>query len=470
MSWLEGAFQTGYKVIRGIFRISRKLIDPVTVIGEGWRFDDPERKRIKITVKDRERTAHYICFGTTGSGKTRHIENIVEQDIRKGYSVIVVDPKGDIELFEKVAQVALEEGREDDLMLINPIFPELSAHLDPLRYFATPEELAQHMVAGVSVGRDPYFFNVAYDLSLTIAHALVTINRYKGLHPAFNFTEVGKFMTHNGLEVLKRQLSAIHDGPLAEDAESILIRINRTLDNDKDYFSKVSNSFAVAVGELTSGYMGKIIGKAKTNRFMERLENDKPVIVVVQGGSVLMRRAAYTAGKVFLSTIQAFIGRRYASGKKVDPMLCVHLDEMPKVLYGGIEDLFTMARGANVSLHGYLQEMAHLEAEIGQERAKVILGNCNIKQFMLLAERNTAEYAAGMFGLKKVYSPVLSGGTGAGSISMREIEEEVVRPDRMLDLPPRHFVLRVYTNKYQGVTSEVSRKWLRVEYPEVTAK
>ncbi|MBI5178200.1 MAG: type IV secretion system DNA-binding domain-containing protein [Nitrospinae bacterium] len=453
-----------------LFRISQAFVDPVTVIGEGWLLDDPEKKRIKITVKDRERTAHYICFGTTGSGKTRHIENMVEQDIRKGYSVVVIDPKGDIELFEKIAQVALEEGREEDLMLINPIFPELSAHIDPLRYFATPEELAQHMVAGVSVGKEPYFFNVAYDLSLTIAHALVTINRYKGVHPSFNFTEASKFMTQDGLKVLQRQLSAIHDGHFAEDAVTILQRINRTLENDRDYFNKVSNSLAVAVGELTSGYMGKIIGKATTNRFLERLENDKPVIVVVQCGSILMRRAAYTAGKVFLSTIQAFIGRRYASGKKVDPMLCIHMDEMPKVLYGGIEDLFTMARGANVALHGYLQEMAHLAAEIGEDKAKVILGNCNIKQFMLVAERNTAEYASELFGIKRVYSPVLSGGAGQGSVSMREMEEEVIRPEKMLDLSPRRFVLRVYSKKYEGMTSDVSRRWLKVEYPDVTVK
>jgi type IV secretory pathway TraG/TraD family ATPase VirD4 len=457
--------------MRRLFRgIGKSIFEPVTVVGEGWRLDDPERKRTRITVKDRDRTAHYLCFGTTGSGKTRHIENIVEQDIRKGYSVIVVEPKGDIELFEKIAQVALEEGREDDLMLINPIFPELSAPLDPLRYFATPEELAQHMVAGVSVGREPYFFNVAYDLSLTIAHGLVTINRYKGLHPSFNFTEVGKFMTQEGLKVLRRQLAAICDGPLKEDAQTILARVDRTLENDKDYFNKVSNSFAVAVGELTSGYMGKIIGKASTNRFLERLENDKTVIVVVQCGSILMRRAAYTAGKVFLSTIQAFIGRRYASGRKVEPMLCVHLDEMPKVLYPGIEDLFTMARGANVAMHGYLQEMAHLEAEIGRDRALVILANCNIKQFMQLAELNTAEYAAGLFGTKAVYSPLLGGGAGLNGVSMREVEEDVVRAEKMLDLKPRQFVLRAHRDKYRGVTPEVSRRWLRVEYPDVTVK
>lgn len=443
---------------------------PVTVIGEGWDLKDPERKKCSIQFLDEERSGHFICFGTTRSGKTRNGENIIEQDIRKGYSVLVIDPKGDVELFEKISQVALEEGRENDLMLINPIFPELSAKIDPLRYYATPEELAQHIVSGVSVGREPYFFNVAYDLSLTITQSLYLINRYKGNSPAFNLDEVNKYITQEGLKVLKRQLSSVHEGEYAEDAAGVVRRIDRTLENDRDYFNKISNSLAVAIGELTSGNIGKIIGKADTNRFIERLENDKPVIVVVQCGSLLMRRAAYTAGKVIISMLQSFVGRRFASGKKVNPPLAIHVDEMQNILYPGIEDLFAKAGGANVWVHGYLQEVAQLAAELGKDRAKVIMANCNIKQFMLVAERETAEYASDMFGIRKVYSPLLSAGSGQGHVSMREMEEQTVRPEDILDMSKRRFVIRVYSKTYTGRTADVSRKWLTLEYPDVTVQ
>ncbi len=34
------------------------------------------------------------------------MEHILEQDIHKGYSVVVVDPKGDIDLFSKITHLA----------------------------------------------------------------------------------------------------------------------------------------------------------------------------------------------------------------------------------------------------------------------------------------------------------------------------------------------------------------------------
>jgi hypothetical protein len=51
----------------------------------------------------------FLVFRNHPGGKTRILENMVEQDIRKGYSVVVIDPKGDIDLFSKIVQVAFEE-------------------------------------------------------------------------------------------------------------------------------------------------------------------------------------------------------------------------------------------------------------------------------------------------------------------------------------------------------------------------
>jgi conjugal transfer pilus assembly protein TraD len=74
----------------------------------------------------------------------------------------------------------------------------------------------------------------------------------------------------------------------------------------------VASSLRVALTELTSGNVGKIIGKADENRFIQRLEEGKGIILVVQLGSLLTKRAAYTAGKVIISMIQAFVGRVYS--------------------------------------------------------------------------------------------------------------------------------------------------------------
>jgi len=53
---------------------------------------------------------HTFVFGTTGVGKTRLAEYMVEQDIRKGYSVAFFDPKGDQDIFAKIVDVAEQCG------------------------------------------------------------------------------------------------------------------------------------------------------------------------------------------------------------------------------------------------------------------------------------------------------------------------------------------------------------------------
>ena len=78
---------------------SRKLI---TNIGHGVALDDLKGENRKIGIADKNHIGHLGCFGTTRIGKSKLIEYMVTQDITKGYSVVVVDPKVDLELFSKI--------------------------------------------------------------------------------------------------------------------------------------------------------------------------------------------------------------------------------------------------------------------------------------------------------------------------------------------------------------------------------
>ncbi|MBU1568385.1 MAG: hypothetical protein KJ630_22510 [Proteobacteria bacterium] len=46
-----------------------------------------------------------------GLAKPRAMEHIIEQDIKKGYSVVTIDPKGNMELFSEIAELANKTGR-----------------------------------------------------------------------------------------------------------------------------------------------------------------------------------------------------------------------------------------------------------------------------------------------------------------------------------------------------------------------
>jgi conjugal transfer pilus assembly protein TraD len=433
-----------------------------TALGTGHRISNPE-KAMTIAVPDAARKGHFWCFGTTRVGKTRIMENMVEQDIRKGYSVVVIDPKGDLDFFSKIVQVAIEEGRDRELILVTPIFPHLSAVIDPLAHYYMPEELVGHIVSGVEVGRERFFFNVAYEISLVIVQALILLAACEGKAKSFNLNDVKNRMSREELEKLKGQIDCV-DTPEARQLSSDMQKI---LNSPQDYYGKVSSSLRVALMELTSGNIGKVVGKADENRFIDRLEAGKPVIMVVHLGSLITRKAAFTLGKVVVSMVQSFVGRVFSSGRKVSPPLCLYIDECQNVLYYGIEDLFAKAGGADVWVHGFAQSVSQLYAMIGKDYGKAILDNTNTKLFMRVPDTDTASYVAGHFGEFRRYSPILN---VDGGISVREEEDTILKPSDILELEAREFYLMTYSGLFRGRSLDVSPLYLDIRFPDLAAK
>jgi len=442
-----------------IWKNRKKQAEPWTHLGEGIHLDYPD-KIIPLGFPDSDRKGHFWCFGTTRVGKTRCMEGIIEQDIRKGYSVVAIDPKGDIDLFSKVVQVARETGRKEDLMLITPVFPQYSAILDPLSTYYMVEELVAHITAGVAVGKEPYFFSVAYEISLIVVQSLVMLAEVNGRKVSFNLNDIKNHISHSDLEKLKERVDTIG----SPQALQLAMDLQKIIATPADYYSKVASSLRVALTELTSGNVGKIIGQADENRFIDRLEQNKGIIMVVQLGSMLTKRAAYTAGKVIASMIQAFVGRRFSSDKKVTPPLVLHIDEAQSVLYQGIEELFAKAGGAGVYIHGYCQSVSQLYAEIGVDRANTILDNCNTKLFMRVPDAKTATYISDHLGEKRVYSPIISLG---GNLAIRETEDIRVKHTEVLNMAPRQFFMTSYSGIYRGITADVSDATLRVIFPDI---
>jgi hypothetical protein len=85
-------------------------------------------------------------------------------------------------------------------MLVTPIFPEYSAILDPLSSYYMPEELVAHITAGVAVGREPYFFGVAYEVSLVLVQALLELAKGEHRTASFNLIDVKNKISHGDLQ------------------------------------------------------------------------------------------------------------------------------------------------------------------------------------------------------------------------------------------------------------------------------
>ena len=406
----------------------------------------------------------YITDNYIVTHNTRVMENMIEQDIKKGYSVVVIDPKGDIELFNKIIQAAAMTKRLDDISFITPIFPEYSAVINPLSSYYMPEEIVGHIVSGVETGKEPYFFNVAYEISLVLVQSLELIAHSQGKEPDFNLLKIKNYISREELEKLKAQELDKLTQRNIEYAYQYSMDLQKILDSPQDYYSKVSSSLRVALTELTSGNIGKIIGQADENRFIKRLQEGKPVILIAHLGSLLTRKAASTLGKVLISMIQSFIGRVFSSGRVLNPPLCIYIDEAQSTLYPGIDDLFAKAGGAGVWIHGFCQSVNQMYAAIGEDYTKTILDNTNSKFFMRVPDYDTAHYISGQFGTVRKFSPILSVG---GGISTREEELPLVREEDILRLQPRQFYFTSYHGLFKGTTKDTSELFVNVEFPSV---
>lgn len=429
----------------------------ITNIGIGVQMEHPT-KIVPISIPDSDRKRHTFVFGTTGVGKTRLCENLIEQDIIKGNSVVYFDPKGDQQIFSKIVEVTMKADRLDDLMLITPIFPEYSAVVDPMAYYFMPDELVGHIVSGIQSGKEPFYRDFAKMVTLTVITANIIIANWKGKLPSQNFDSIRQLIRRSKIEETIGILKEIGSREAMRTAEMM----EDILEKPPEYYAKVSSSLSTCLMDLSAGNIGKIIGQADSNRFMSRLEEGKGVIMVVHTGAMITREAAATLGKVLLSMIQSFIGRVYLSDRqKVNPPLAIYIDEAQSLFYQGIEDLFAKAGSADVMVHAFAQSVNQIYAAIGEDFGKSILDNTNTKIFMRCSDAETSEYVVRHFGKHKK----LTGIYGSNQVTTREEEKDVLDAQNILGLQPQDFYMLTYSGRYKGKTLPATDPKMAVIFP-----
>ena len=98
-------------------------------------------------IKQEDRESHFYVIGASGTGKTRFLEYLIQQDIKNGEGFGVVDPHGD--LIEDVkgwllfAKHALGKDLKKDVVLIEPTDPKKTIIFNPLEKIKGIEPYSQ---------------------------------------------------------------------------------------------------------------------------------------------------------------------------------------------------------------------------------------------------------------------------------------------------------------------------------------
>ena len=133
-----------------------------------------------------ERVGHMVVVGTTRTGKSRFLELLVAQDIRRGETVIVFDPKGDADVFRRVYAEARRAGRMGQFHFFHLGYPHCSARYNPIGDFARITEVATRIANNMPSGGDAESFKqFVWKYVNGLVRAMVALGRkpsYRALH------------------------------------------------------------------------------------------------------------------------------------------------------------------------------------------------------------------------------------------------------------------------------------------------
>ncbi len=452
-----------------------------TYIGDGYLIqygtdviNKVSAKLEKIEIDDEHRLGHWLTVGTTGTGKTRFLENMIEHDILEGYSVGIFDPKPDKELFARIVYTAKKANRLKELLVIRMDKPDISTKVNPFEFYFQPEELIQHIMAGIPPSTDEFFYNIAYEVSTVVIFGKYILYKLLDKKAPFTIEELRKHVSKEGLKAIEHQLKEIsflkelHDEHFGKMIETIQSCLHDLAQSPQDYFSKVTSTLRTVLTAMVVGSTGSVIGSADENLFLKKLLNGERVIFVVQAPAMVMRNASFILFRTILSMIQSLSGNIYLENignSKLTPPLFLHIDEMGEALYWDFINLLNKSRGSGIGIHGLIQSISDIEAKLyNPATADVLLGNFNTQLFFRVDGEKSANYVSNKAGKIKRFTRIY----GQGEFISREIEENLIENSEANKLRDRYFIIFTKKNNvpviYKGKTVTVHPVPLTISY------
>lgn len=300
---------------------------------------------------------HVIVGGTTGCGKTRLLELLALQAVRAGETVIIIDPKGDRELLDRVHACAQRAGRADRFRFFSLPHSTRSVTYNPVSEFRQPREIADRIAALLPSSGDAVpFRNFAWDIIHRVSQAIV---------------DAGLPMTLANLRAYAfEQMEALAQKLPSHRAASLRALLN----HPRDHYLKMASSLGPVLTRLSSGALKKLLSAADPELTWRKAEG---CIVYFYLGSMLGADSAQAVAKLALLDFQGFLGRCYAQGGATAP-LSLFVDEFSDVAVPEFIGVLNKSRGAGVSIVLATQTFSDLEATLGSEaRALQILGNAS---------------------------------------------------------------------------------------------
>ncbi|MDX1656578.1 MAG: type IV conjugative transfer system coupling protein TraD, partial [Candidatus Competibacteraceae bacterium] len=389
-----------------------------------------------------ERVGHTLVLGATRVGKTRLLELLLTQDIRRGDVVIVLDPKGDAELLRRTYVEARRAGR--DFYLFHLGYPDISARYNPVGRYSRITEVATRATAPLpDQGNAAAFKQFGWMFinliararqalgqpisTMTILEDLQSIDRLVVAYlehwlgdnrPGWEQElKVGEKVTGRGAKGAKgrnpRAMALMRLYEALEVRDPIADGLKRAFDMDPSYYGKISVAVLPTLEKLTTGRVAELIAPDwlvdDPRPIFDWLQVFRRRAVVYCGFDALTDFAvARDVGSALLADLTSLAGEIYKHGIDGDlPQLkgqsgettgndelriSLHADEVEALIGDEFVPLLNRGGGAGFQVTAYSQTHSDLEARTGSRaKAGQITGNFNTLIMLRVKELATAE-------------------------------------------------------------------------------
>jgi conjugal transfer pilus assembly protein TraD len=360
----------------------------------------PEERDLHLAETELEH--HLLILGSTGVGKTRMLEALIAQAIRRGDAVAVIDPKGDAALLARVLDETRRAGRP--FSLVAPPYPASSVSYNPLAHFTEPREIADRIAALLPSGGDAEpFRNFAWEIVEATAAALarhrppVTLAALRRFAvddpwalPRLILLDVAPDLAKLEPErMAARHLARSRRAPTPE-LDRLLILALRP----REHAQKLGSALVPVLSKLTSGCSRELLSPDSGGFSWGNLDRERGVAYFFLG-SLLGADSAGAVAKLALLDFQSYAGTLYAYGGGCGP-LSLFVDELADAISPPFISLLNKGRGAGIRIAASAQTLADLEAALGSDaRARQVLGNVNsIVQFRSPGLDDAAAFAS----------------------------------------------------------------------------
>jgi len=348
----------------------------------GWYWSEKKEEFQLAKIAEENRATHFYVIGATGTGKTKFLEYLIQQDIYKRNGFGVIDPHGD--LIEDIKGFLIshyepyEEEISDKVILIDPTDTEFTVTFSPLERI--PGVLISEQVnelissfkriwaASWGVRMEDMMRNSLITLGETEL-TLVELPRFLG-NRAFRRAVLKKVNHPVAIEYFKR-FNSLTDRSQVTWVEPVMNKINSFFSDERimQMFASPRSSF----------------------NLREAMDEKKIVLIKLDKGR--LKNSADLLGSLLMAKIQlAAFSRSDVPPNKRTPFY-LYIDEFQNFASESFSVILSEARKYGLSLI-----MAHQTlSQIPTELRSLILGNTGIQIYFRLNRQDASLLAKEAF-------------------------------------------------------------------------